>query len=192
MNIKKTHYIVFSRKRRAVPAVSIKIDRDSITQISKTKFIGVFIDCNLNGKPRILHTANKLSRSIAMLVMAKRLLGRKSLVALYYSFIFPYLTYCNHIWDSTYKSNLGKITTLQNSVIRIIFNANRYTSTEPLYRQPGIIQFLDISMYLVRRFMFRCILGQVPRCLNSFFAANHDIHFYNTRRSNRNLHIPCI
>ena len=44
LDIKKTHYIVFSRKRKAVPTVSIKIDGDSVSQISKTKFLGVFID----------------------------------------------------------------------------------------------------------------------------------------------------
>ena len=191
LDIKKTHYIVFSRKRKSVPTVSIKIDGDSVSQISKTKFLGVFIDSKLNWKSHILHTAKKLSRSIAMLVKAKCLLSRKSLVRLYYLFIFPYSTYCNHIWGSTYKSNLGKITTLQNSVIRIIFNANRYTSIEPLYRLLGIIQFLDNNVYLISPFMFRCILRQVPRCLNSFFATNHDIHFHNTRQSNH-LHIPCV
>ena len=70
LNIKKIHYIVFCRKRKSVPAVSIKIDGESVSQISKTEFLGVFIDSRLNWKPHILHTANKLSRSIATLVKA--------------------------------------------------------------------------------------------------------------------------
>ena len=108
LNIKKTHYIVFSRKRKAVPAVSIKIDGESVSQISKATFLGVFIDSKLNWKPNILHTTNTLSRSIAMRVKAKRLLSRKSLVTLYYSFIFPYFTYCNHIGAVPINLILGK------------------------------------------------------------------------------------
>ena len=48
-----------------------------------------------------------------MLVKAKRYLEKEALIALYYSFVYPYLTYCNHIWDATYVSNFMKLIKLQ-------------------------------------------------------------------------------
>ena len=40
-------------------------------------------------------------------------------MSLYYSFIYPYLTYCNHIWGATYKTRLKRLVMLQNKTVRM-------------------------------------------------------------------------
>ena len=69
-----------------------------------------------------------------MILKARRYLTKKALKTLYHSFICPSLTYCNHIWGSTYQTYLMKLQKLQNRILRIICNTNRRDHVRPLYR----------------------------------------------------------
>ena len=126
-----------------------------------------------------------------MIIKAWNYLNKNGLVNLYYSFIYPYLTYCNHIWGSTYKTNLQKLVILQNKVVRIISHVKSRISAEPLYDQLRIMQFLDINKYLIGRFMYKYHTGNVPTIFVSFLKQNREIHDYNTRTASH-LHIPAV
>ena len=54
LNIKKTHFMIFSSKNKAHPNVYINIDGETISENSKTKFLGVIIDNKLCWKDHIL------------------------------------------------------------------------------------------------------------------------------------------
>ena len=74
------------------------------------------------------------SLAIGMLIKAKRYLKKDAFITLRYSFVYPYLTYCNNIWGATYVSNLKKLITLQNRIVRVISNAKYRESVDPLYK----------------------------------------------------------
>ena len=44
LNIKKTHFMIFSSKNKPHPDMNINIDGEIINETSKTKFLGVIID----------------------------------------------------------------------------------------------------------------------------------------------------
>ena len=69
----------------------------NIEQVCKAKFLGIIIDEQLNWKEHILYISNKISKAIGVIVKA-RSLGKRALLSLYYSMIYPYLTYCCQIW----------------------------------------------------------------------------------------------
>ena len=96
-----------------------------ISEVRKIKFLGVMLDNKVNRKDHINYISGKVSRGIGMILKARRYPTKKALMTLYYSFIYPYLTYCNHIWGSTYQTNLMKLQKLQNRIRRIICNTNR-------------------------------------------------------------------
>ena len=124
-----------------------------------------------------------------MLVRAKRYLKKEALIALYYTFVYPYLTYCNHIWGATYVSNLMKLIKLQNRIVTVISNAKYRESAHPLYKTLGIMKFVDINKYLIARFMFRYCNNKLPVLFNSYFEYICDYHNYNTR-SAEHFHTP--
>ena len=80
------------------------IDDETIDEVKNTKFLGVIIDNKLTWKDHINYVAGKVSRAIGMIVKAKKYLRKEALLTLYYSFVYPYFTYCNHIWGATYVS----------------------------------------------------------------------------------------
>ena len=89
------------------------IDGTKVEEVKKTKLLGVIIDNKLSWKD---HVASKVSRGMVMITKAKDYLNRKGLFTLYYTFEYPYLSYCNHFWGNIYQSNLKHLCVLQNQI----------------------------------------------------------------------------
>ena len=100
LNIKKTHFMIFTKRKNKVTDVAIYIEDNAITEVSQTKFLGVYIDNKLTWKKHIHYIAGKLSRRIDLVAKARELLNSDALITLYYSFIYPYLCHCNHVWGA--------------------------------------------------------------------------------------------
>ena len=191
LNVKKTHFIVFSKRNKCDKYIKLVIDDETIDEVKNTKFLGVIIDNKLTWKDHINYVAGKVSRAIGMIVKTKKYLRKEALLTLYYSFVYPYLTYCNHIWGATYVFNLRKLINLQKRVVRLISNAKYRDSADPLYKSLGILKLVDINKYLIARFMFRYCNNKVPDLFNSYFEYNSDYHNYNTR-SAEHFHAPKV
>ena len=97
LNMKKTHFMVFSGKNKPNPNLVIRIDGKSMHKVEKTKFLGVIIDKRLSWKDHISYISGKIARGIGVIAKARKYLLKNSLINLYYSFIYPYLIYCNHV-----------------------------------------------------------------------------------------------
>ena len=186
LNVKKTHFLIFSNKREKFDTVEITIDDKVINQEHSTKFLGVFIDDKLNWKRHIEHISKKLSRGIGVLCKARKMLNLCSLKTLYYSFIYPYLMYCNHVWAAACPTSLKGIRVLQNRVISIMTSAKRYTRLEPLFEKLGILRFDDINKFLYAKFMYKWHHNETPAIFSDCFPHISDIHDHGTRQSTRN------
>ena len=114
INIKKTHYIIFSSKNKIIDDdQQVKINSEPIERVYYTKFLGVFLDSNLNWKKHIEYILKKISKSIGILCKARKLLNKPMLVNLYFTFVYPYYIYGIHVWGGTYPTNLQKLVLLQ-------------------------------------------------------------------------------
>ena len=109
----KTHYIVIDRKKNIDTKLKIHIDNQDIEEVLSTKFLGDIIDSKLTWKQHISHISGKIARSIGMVIKAKYYLNKNALLILYYSFVYPYFTYCNHVCGCTYIINLDNQYRLQ-------------------------------------------------------------------------------
>ena len=128
-------------------------DGEPIYVAQKTKFLGVMIGKKLTWKDHIALTSGKISRGIGMTIKARNYLNTSGLIRLYYFLIYPNLTYCNHIWGCTYNTNLHRLVTLQNRIVRIISHAKARDSSHPLYTQLGTMKLSDLNTYLIARYM---------------------------------------
>ena len=89
LNIKKTHFIVFTRNGATKPHVNLCIDGHSIGEVRKTKFLGVIIDNRLNWKDHITYISGKFSKGSGIILKARKHLDKDALKTLYYSFVYP-------------------------------------------------------------------------------------------------------
>ena len=181
LNICKTHYMIFSAKNRVVKDIDIRIKDISIERVYTTKFLGVMIDSKLTWKSHIEYTCSKLSKCVGILAKCRKKLYKSALISLYYSFAYPYLIYCNHVWGNNYQTTLERVFLVQKKLIRIITCSPYRAHTEPLFVANNILTVYDINHYVVGMFMYKCINEEMSDIFNQYFMRNCDIHEHNTR-----------
>ena len=182
LNIDKTHFMTFKRRRRRVESVpEICIDSNSI--VATTKFLGVYIDENLSWYAHINYISGKISRVIGVLKKAKRYLNNNTLHLLYYTFIYPYLGYCNIIWGNTYSTYLSKLQILQKKIVRLIANLSYRAHTSISFKKLRILKCRNIHNYQTGIFIYKHKNNEFPPLFDYLF--NTTTHGYNTRISNQ-------
>ena len=72
LNIKKTQFMVFARRKVTLTNIDIKIDIQCITETTVSTFLGTYIDNNLNGKPHFSYIAGKIAREIGIIIKATK------------------------------------------------------------------------------------------------------------------------
>ena len=96
LNTDKTSYILFSKRITSVANnidFTLLIDSMPIKRVDHCKFLGVYLDQNLNWKKHIGEIASKISQSIGIISKQKHKLPKHIL----YTFILPYINYCNSV-----------------------------------------------------------------------------------------------
>ena len=185
LNISKTNFIIFGKKGdtfRTNP-LPVLIDDSEITQTSNSKFLGVIIDEKLNWSFHITQTCLKLTKNIGILNRLKYTISKTALLMLYNTLILPYLSYCNIIWASTYKTHIDKIVLLQKKAVRAITRSQYLAHTKPLFVQLRLLRVSDICKYQIGMFMFKYKRHLLPLTFNNYFSLNTDIHDHNTKSS---------
>ena len=150
------------------------------------------IDNFLLCPPKAIQTPNAiliLRKSLTASITNKSVDKRWFIIFGYYSFIYPYLTYCNQIWGTAFPTHQTKWIVIQKKAVRIIAGAKYRAPTDALFSDLGILKFVDVNIYLTMLFVFRVHNNMVPDQFQMMFNYNRDIHPYVTRQSNH-IHIP--
>ena len=120
-------------KRKFVLDTGLQSDGQNIEYADKVKFLGVQIDRKLSWQDHISDTCKRLAKSVGtrtlyvyigslvgIIAKARMYLCRKTMITLFYTFCYSYLTYCNIVWVSTYTSPLDCLIVLQKRIIMVV------------------------------------------------------------------------
>ena len=189
LNIKKTHFMIFTNRNSQTPDIDLSIDGHQIEQVLKTKFLGVIIDNQLTWKCHINYISGKIAKGIGVIIKARKLLDRETLISLYYSFVYPYLQYCNHVWGNTYSTYLKKLFILQKRIVRVIAGVKPREHSEPLFKMFDILTIFQINVYVLGKFMYQVYHHKTLNVFITMFNVNSNVHGYNTRQASH-FHLP--
>ena len=95
------------------------------------------------------------------------------LVTLYYSFIYPYISYCGSVWGNNFPSVTNKVKSSQNRAIKAVFQLPRLYPTQDLYSDFGIIPFEQIIKKLNPYLAYSAYHKNLPPQLLSYFNINN-------------------
>lgn len=112
---------------------------------------------------------------------ARKFLNRESLRSLYYSFIYPYLSYCIIVWGATTQKNLLTLHRLQKKAVRIISNTHIYAHTADIFIDLEILNVKKLYYFSAALFMFKFMNGNCPKSINYMFK--YSDHVYSTRQN---------
>ena len=189
LNIDKTQYMIFSTyNRKLIKPTKLEINDNAIKQVSSTTFIGVTIDNKLNWAEHINRVKCKISKGVGIINKAKRFLTRPCLVTLYYSFVFPHLTYCIEVWGGAFDSYCSSIIKVQQKAVRMLVSANISTHPKHIFKLLNILTFRQLCVYSIQMFMYKYNSGLLPNIFGNMFKLNQYVHRYNTRQSTQ-IHI---
>ena len=121
INTTKTKFICFkTKKKRHNHRIEISINDQNIEQVNQTTFLGVIIDENVTWHSHLNLIYKKIMKSTAVISKIRHFTNLNTRKLLYYSLVYPYLTYGNLIWGNTYKKRIQKLINIQKKIIRLI------------------------------------------------------------------------
>ena len=189
LNIDKTNFIIFHPRQKAVNhKVILHINGQKLEQVKCIRYLGVYIDCNLTWKNHIQYISKKIKRSVGILSKIRHYVPLAILSQLYYTLIFPYLSYAATTWGNTYLTTLKPLTILQKKAVRLICFAEFNEHSSPLFFKLGILKLSDVIFLQNALFMHDYHTDALPSVFQGFFKPIHNIHRYNTRLASKDTY----
>ena len=141
----------------------------SLTEEHSFRYLGIYIDSNLNWKSHINYIAKKVKRSIGTLSKLRYYLNSQTLLDLYYAPVYPFLTYCIIAWGNTSQTSLQPLIVLQKKAIRIRNFSSFYEHTSPVFKDFNVIKLSDEVTFHIAVFMYKFKNQLLPTNFNVFF-----------------------
>ena len=109
VNVKKTFLLTFCRVDDSVDVSSkVLFGEKPILQVKSLRYLGSQIDSNLSWKFHSGIISAKIARGVGVLRRLKHILPERTLGTIYFSIIYPYISYECLVWSSNsfvnYKS----------------------------------------------------------------------------------------
>ena len=143
--------------------VNLDLDDIPIPTATTTKFLGVYLDNQLNWKLHTTMLFNKIQSNKYLLSISKNLLNEQSLRSMYFAHIYSHLNYSLVTWGSMI-SNLDKekLYKVQKSCIRILGCKRKRKNINNIFMDLQILPFpemikLELCKYGYKIF-FKCYL----------------------------------
>ena len=122
LNIDKSVFLMFNRKgQRNINQLTL--GASLINCVSSTKFLGTWIDDQLNWKTPVSKLLSRLKCGLGMLQRSTKLLSTKAKKLLYYGQIHSHLCYGLGIWGHMLSAGqLSELSAVQRKCVRLIDN----------------------------------------------------------------------
>lgn len=110
INFSKINFMIVKSPRKKDLAVNIKIESEDGTSCllerkDRVKYLGVLLDDTVSFKHHISYVRSRISRSNGIIAKLRHFLTLSQMRQLYYSIIYPYISYGILAWGSAYKSH---------------------------------------------------------------------------------------
>ena len=122
LNLGKSISMTFTEpKLKGIQNFKINLNGQELPVATNFKFLGTWLDNELNWRKHVNHIIVRLKRNMHMLRMSKNLLTAHAKEILYYAQIYSHLSHSAITWDNMInKSQIRKLTNLQTACLRIV------------------------------------------------------------------------
>jgi Reverse transcriptase (RNA-dependent DNA polymerase) len=195
LNVKKSNFIIFGRKKLSVAVCNLDLvlDGSKLEQVTSTKFLGVYIDDKLNWNLQVSKLSKKISKSLGIIRKVSHRLTSETLGMLYNSMILPHLSYCLMVWGGTSKKNIETLLKLQKRAVRIISKSRYRDHSDPLFYNLKFLKLFDLYKQQIVVFVYKqkysTFTGETKGVYPTFVFPDVD-QTHSTRNTMRRIVIP--
>ena len=126
----------------------------------------------------------------------RHFVNKKVLISIYYSLVYPFLTYAIPVWGVANDSHINPIKILQKKIVRMITFTDKFprpieplAHTPPIFHELEILTITDVFKVQTAKFVYNCVNVLAPVQFRSFFTFTNSN--YNTAASRKeSLYIP--
>ena len=151
---------------------NIQINGSEIKEVSSAKFLGVFIDNKLSWAEHINHISRKVSKSIGIIIKARKSFDNDTLLNLYNALILAHISYCIQVWGTAASVHIERRHVLQKKIVIIICGVHPRTHTQPLFPLLHLLSINQIRDYFVAIFTYKMKMiwrrSSLVKCLPAF------------------------
>ena len=159
---------------------NLEINSNDLVRVSCFKFLGVFLDEKLKWVQHINYISLKVSKGVEIISRLRNILPASTLKILYYTLIYPHLSYCTIVWGAACDSVISKLNSLQNRALRLITHSPYRSSVNPLFVKLNVLKIYDVYKLQNALFMFKLKESLVPNCCKKYCIVNQQ-RVYTTR-----------
>ena len=169
LNADKTICVVFSPKRDTNSKIDLKLGDFAIPCCTQTKFLGIWLDKNLDWNKHIDILLRKLKQNVGLLRKSKNMLDKMALRSLYYAHIHSHLSYSISIWGSMLNNKqIQKLQKLQNTCLGILEPTLKIPDSLKKQRILKINQLVDLELNKLAFKLAHCLLPEkLAQCMIS-------------------------
>ena len=190
LNAKKSNFIIFHPHQKKINyQLNLKIfDNYSKTflpfeQKLYVKYLDAVIDSNLIWKYHITHITSKISKTIGIISRLRYYVPTNTLLTIYRSLIFPYLSYDIAVWAQAAQTYINQVLALQKRSLRLVYFAPYRSHAIPLFVSSNTLPVNMLYFKSISILMQDVFNKLTPCSISSLFNCSNEIHNYNTRFS---------
>ena len=124
---------------------------------------------------------NKLQKYVGIFYRLRQRLPDKRLKSIYFAFVYPHLLQGIEVYANTRSTNLSKLITLNNKILRILQNKPYRFPVKDLYIAYNT---LPIPQLHIQQLLHKCIYhkSMLPQIFLDYFHENQTIDSHHTRQ----------
>ena len=185
LNIGKSVHMTFGKNKTKIQT-KIKLGTTELPKVETVKFLGMWLDQNLNWDEHLSKLKLRVRRNMNMLQIGINLLDTQAKKILYYAQIYSHLSYGLTLWGNMISSTkLDCLQKLQNKCIRKIDVHEK--KVEKTYQKHKIMKLKEALRLENCKLAYRLEHKMLPINLQQLFNTNQrgmclkKIHNYGTR-----------
>ena len=125
LNLNKSVWMLFTEKKCV--KFDLIVGNTKLERVSSTKFLGIYIDENLNWKTHVAKLLLKLKRNTNLLNVGKKFLGIHAMRIVYYAHWQSHLLYCLSVWGNAICDGIiQKLQKMQDKCVEKISHNMNY------------------------------------------------------------------
>ena len=178
----KTFFMIFHSPFKKVEGIDeLKVGNFNIKRVNSIVYLGMHLDDQLKWDRHVSHICNCLSRNFHMFYSIRHLLNDNLKKQLYYSLVYSRILYAVEIYGACRDSLLKKVQTLQNKLLKVLFNLPPRTSTNELHTRLKLLKVKDIHNQQVLKFVYESVNKVTILQFHKYYKSQNTVHDHNTR-----------
>ena len=182
----KTFFVIYnSYKKRSDEITELKVYDNEIKRVKSVKYLGMIIDENLSWSSHVKSLCNILSRNFNLFYNIRNIIPDHLKRQIYYSLVYSQIQYGIELYGACSKQLLNKIQTLQNKLLKVLYNLPYRTDTNVIHSSLNILKIDDIRKLNILKFVYEAVNRISIRQFNNYYRFHRDIHNRSSRQNDR-------